>query len=301
MKTDESFARMRIDGGTRLFAVFGHPIAHTFSPKIHELFIGERGGNMAYIACHVEPERIGEAIRGAWAMEIAGINLTIPHKETSIPFLCGISDNARRVGAVNTLKRTENGYFGYNTDVYGMQKQLQTGGMHLEGRSVLLLGAGGAARSALAVCQLEGAKEVRVYNRHRERAEALIESYMSNTEGEERPLMRAVTLEEAVGEPHPYVIQTTPAGMHGTQNPLPIEDERFYEGIGHAADAVYRPQDTPFLQRVRRSGGVGVEGLAMLFYQGARSFEIWNGFTYTEETREALKEKFLAWAKEYFA
>ncbi len=301
MKNAESYARMNVDGRTKLFAVFGHPIAHTFSPKIHELFIEERGENMAYIACHVEPDRIGEAIRGAWAMEIAGINLTIPHKETALPFVCGVSDNARRVGAVNTLKRTPEGYFGYNTDVYGMQKQLATGGMSLKNRSVLLLGAGGAARSALAVCQLEGAKEVRVYNRHRERAEALIGSYLSRTEGEERPLMRAVTLEEAVREPHPYVIQTTPAGMQGTKDPLPVADERFYDGIEYAADAVYRPQQTPFLQRVRAQGGVGVEGLAMLFYQGARSFEIWNDFTYPEETREALKERFLVWAKEYFA
>ena len=101
IRANGNLAEMHVDGTTKMFCVFGDPIAHTFSPRIHEILIRAYGGNMAYTAHHVKPEHIGDAIRGAWAMEIAGINLTIPHKEISMPYLCGIDSAARKVGAVN--------------------------------------------------------------------------------------------------------------------------------------------------------------------------------------------------------
>ena len=296
-----TLAQMRLDGTTKMFCVFGDPIAHTFSPRIHEILIRAHGGNMAYTAHHVKPEHIGDAIRGAWAMEIAGINLTIPHKEISMPYLCGIDSAARKVGAVNTLKWTPDGYYGYNTDVYGMRQQLRTGGMFLEGQDVLLIGAGGAARGALTVCQLEKAARVRIYNRHRKRAEALLARFLEAAAGEEIPEISVISYEEMLETEHPYVLQTTPAGMKNIADPLPVMDESFYHGIKAAADAVYRPKDTLFLQRVRQQGGLAVDGLPMLFYQGARSFEIWNDFTFDDAVRERAKREFLEWADTYFA
>lgn len=293
-------ATMQVDGETTLFGVFGHPIAHTFSPALHEMLIRAHGGNMAYIAYHVLPEQLESAVRGAWAMGIRGLNLTIPHKESVIPLLCGIDSTAYKAGAVNTLKWTPDGYYGYNTDVYGMRKQLSDGGMRLSGQRVLLLGAGGAARGALTVCQLEGASEVMVYNRHPERAEMLISRFREAAEGEEIPRMRVISHEELLREEHPYVIQTTPAGMLHIPDTLPVTEEEFYRGIRYAADAVYHPIRTPFLQKVRAQGGIGLEGQSMLFYQGARSFEIWNDFTFTDEERERLRREFLAWAEGYF-
>ena len=292
-------ASMYVDGKTRLFGVYGHPIGHTFSPKIHELLIQEYGENMAYAAYHVLPEHLGEALKGAWAMNIQGLNLTIPHKELALPYLVGISPEARQVGAVNTLKWTPEGYYGYNTDVYGMQQQLRTNGMMLEGQRVLILGAGGAARSAVMVCVLEGASEILVYNRNRGRAEEMLRHFSEVCE--KMPAMRVVSHEELLTTEHPYVIQTTPAGMLNVSDPLPIADESFYQGIRYGADAVFNPKDTPFLKKVRAQGGVGISGLPMLFYQAVRAFEIWNEMEFPAGPREAAKEKFLAWAEEYFA
>lgn len=178
---------MQIDGRTKLFGVFGDPIGHTFSPMIHELLIEAYRENMAYAAYHVESIHLREALQGAWAMNIQGLNLTIPHKEKAIPYLSGIDPTAGRVGAVNTLKWTPDGYYGYNTDVYGMQRQLRANGIFLEGKEVLILGAGGAARSAVAVSQLEKAASIRIYNRTQKEQKSL--SGIFSREGSRKALL----------------------------------------------------------------------------------------------------------------
>lgn len=293
-------ASMSVDGRTRCFAVFGHPIGHTFSPMIHELFIRECGENLAYLAFDVTPENLEDALRGAWAMGFRGLNLTIPLKERVIPYLTGIDPLARKVGAVNTLKRTEEGFYGYNTDVYGMQSQLRTNGIHLQGQDVVILGAGGAAKSALCVCQMEGAESVSVYNRTYERATELVRRFEEACRGEETPRMRAVSLEELLSMPHPYVIQTTPAGMLSVSDRLPIREESFYEDIRYAADVVFNPKDTPFLSLVRSHGGKGADGLSMLYYQALKAFEIWRETAFSKEQALRMKEEFLSWAEDFF-
>lgn len=298
---NNALATMHVDGRTKLFGVYGHPIGHTFSPMIHELLIEEHGENMAYMAYHVLPENLGDALKGAWAMNIQGLNLTIPHKNIALQYLAGIDPLAKKAGAVNTLKWTPQGYYGYNTDVYGMQHQLRTNGMFLEGKKVLVLGAGGAARSTLVVCQLEKAAEVVVYNRNIGRAQELVKQFREVCQDEWMPKLRVVDHDQLLQEQHPYIIQTTPAGMLNIPDPLPVPDEGFYQNIEYAADAVYNPKDTLFLQKVRAQGGKTADGLSMLYYQAARAFEIWNDMEFTHERREAAKEKFLKWAEAYFA
>ena len=297
-------ACMHVDGRTQCFAVWGHPIGHTFSPMIHELFIKECGDNMAYLAFDVAPDALQDALqdalRGAWAMGFGGINLTIPHKERVIPYLVGLDPLARKVGAVNTLKRTKEGFYGYNTDVYGMQSQLRTNGIYLEGQDVVILGAGGAAKSALCVCQMEGARSVAIYNRTYDRAAELIRHYEEVSRGETLPNMRAVKYDELLRMPHPYVIQTTPAGMLGVADLLPIPEALFYDSILYGADVVFNPKDTPFLEKVRAHGGKGADGLSMLYYQAQKAFEIWKQISFSEEASERMKAQFLEWAEDYF-
>lgn len=292
-------ACMQIDGRTKLFGVFGDPIGHTFSPMIHELLIEAYGENMAYAAYHVESIHLREALQGAWAMNIQGLNLTIPHKEKAIPYLSGIDPTAGRVGAVNTLKWTPDGYYGYNTDVYGMQRQLRANGIFLEGKEVLILGAGGAARSAVAVCQLEKAASIRIYNRTQKRAEELVRHFQQGTEPK-GPAIQVLNREQLLNTPHPYVIQTTPAGMLNVADRLPVEEEEFYGGILCAADVVFNPKNTPFLQKAQTCGAKTADGLLMHFYQAVKAFEIWNEMEFNREQTEWLQQKFLNWAEEYF-
>lgn len=292
-------ALMQIDGRTKLFGVFGDPIGHTFSPMIHELLIKAHGENMAYTAYHVQSGRLAQALSGAWAMNIRGLNLTIPHKEKAIAYLCGIDPTAARVGAVNTLKWTPEGYYGYNTDVYGMQRQLSENGIFLEGQEVLILGAGGAARSAAAVCQLEKASKIWIYNRTQSRAEELARHFRQFSQ-ESGPAIEVLDLSRLLKMPHTYVIQTTPAGMLNVSDSLPVTEESFYESVRCAADAVFNPKDTPFLQKARDYGAKTADGLLMLFYQALRAFEIWNEMEFDREQTQKLRGEFLSWAEDYF-
>ena len=129
----------------------------------------------------------------------------------------------------------------------------------------------------------------------------MLEHFLEAAAGEEIPEISVISYEEMLASEHPYILQTTPAGMKNIADALPVMDESFYRGIKAAADAVYRPKNTLFLQKVKAQGGLAVDGLPMLFYQGARSFEIWNEFTFSDEVREAAKREFLDWADMYFA
>ena len=112
--------------------------------------------------------------------------------------------------------------------------------------------------------------------------------------------MRAVEYEELLRMPHPYVIQTTPAGMLGVADQLPILEAHFYDSILYGADVVFNPKDTPFLKKVREHGGKAADGLSMLYYQAQKAFEIWKQISFSEETSERMKAQFLKWAEDYF-
>lgn len=296
----EKRAVMHIDGSTGILAVIGDPIAHTLSPMIHQLFIDQRGDNNVYIPLHVKPENLKEAIQGAWSMGIQGINVTIPHKQAVMECTCALDESAQLAGAVNTLKWTPQGYQGYNTDVEGFSRLLKLNQIPVKGHKVLILGAGGAAHSALTVCYLMGASEVAVYNRTQDRAVQLIEDFKENLKRLGKPLemkLRTVT-EEALGsEAFPVVLQTTSAGMYPDVNRLPVYQDEFYHQVKYAADMVFNPLETAFARKVRENGGYAVCGLSMLFYQASRSYEIWSGRNFRERERKRMHARFLMIAK----
>lgn len=296
----EKRAVMHVDGATQVLAVIGDPVAHTLSPMIHQIFIDARGDNFAYVPCQVHPENLKEAIRGAWGLGIRGINVTIPHKQTVMECVCELDAGAELVGAVNTLKWTNHGYKGYNTDVDGFSKLLKLNRIPIKERKILILGAGGAAHSALAVCYMMGAGEVVLYNRTRQRAENLIREFSENLQrlGKTTEMkMRTISEEELSKEAFPVVLQTTSAGMHPNVENLPVYDEAFYHQIKYAADMVFNPLESAFCRKVKENGGFAVGGLSMLFYQGSRSYEIWTGKNFKEKTLRRMHARFLMLAK----
>ena len=296
----EKRAVMHVDGATQVLAVVGDPIAHTLSPMIHQILIQTRGDNYAYVPYQVHSENLSDAIRGAWALGIRGINVTIPHKQAVMECVCELDQSARLVGAVNTLKWTPNGYKGYNTDVDGFSRLLMMNQIPIRGRRVLILGAGGAAHSALTVCYLMGASEVAIYNRTQERAKELINSFAATLESMKKKqgmAMRVVTQEDLATEAFPVVLQTTSAGMYPDVKKLPVECDSFYQQIQYAADMVFNPLESAFCQKVRENGGFAVGGLSMLFYQGSRSYEIWTGKNFKEKDLRRMHARFLMLAK----
>ena len=132
-----------IDGKTRVCGLIGNPVEHTLSPDIHNTLARFCGVNLAYVPFYVEKGLAGDAVRGAWALNILGLNVTVPYKSEVIPFCSKIDPLAEKIGAVNTLVRTDGGFLGYNTDMTGLYRAMQEDGVRLEGEEVILLGAGG--------------------------------------------------------------------------------------------------------------------------------------------------------------
>lgn len=296
----EKKAVMRVDGSTKLLAVIGDPIAHTLSPMIHQIFIESRGDQFAYVPFQVKPEHLQKAIEGAWGLGIRGINVTIPHKQAVMACTYELDQSAQLVGAVNTLKWSPKGYKGYNTDVDGFTQLLKLNRIPIKGQKMLILGAGGAAHSALAVCYLQGAKEVVIYNRTQERAKELIESFVHQLQAIEHtqgPCLRCISKEELLQEDFPIVLQTTAAGMYPNTEVLPVQEDTFYQKIHYAADMVFNPLESAFCRKVRGHGGFAVGGLSMLFYQGVRSYEIWTGKNFKEKEKKRMHARFQLLAK----
>lgn len=287
---------MKVKGTTRVLCVWGDPVAHTLSPLIHQIIIDHTGDDFVYVPFHVKPEDLAQAVQGAHALGIAGINCTIPHKQAVMPFLESLDEDAALCGAVNTLQYTRTGYRGFNTDIYGIMRITQQAGIDLAGRKVLLLGAGGASHSVLTACERMHAAQIVVYNRTYERAKALKDEFAARHFSVPIRLIHEEDLEK---EPFPIVYQTTSAGMVPQTDtvPVPLFRERFYSCVEQAFDLVYNPKETLFCHAVREYGGQAVNGLTMLLYQGLRSYEIWTGRKFSEDEILLMEKTYLEQAE----
>lgn len=277
-----------IRGSTEVLCVFGDPIAHTLSPLIQQVFIEQTGDDYVYVPFHVTAEHLEEAVKGCFAMGVRGINCTIPHKQAVMAWCRDLSSEAKLCGAVNTLEYTSGGYVGHNTDIYGFTRLAQESGIHAEGQKVLILGAGGAAHSAVTAAIQMNAAQICVCNRTESRAEALVREFSAKAGNID---LRTVSTDDLSKEPFPIVFQTTSAGMSPHTQTVPVETSNryFYSHVRQALDMVYRPEETLFIRTVRKYGGSAEGGLLMLFYQGLRSYEIWTGRTFSRETIQAMR------------
>ena len=204
------------------------------------------------------------------------MNVTVPHKQRVMEFLSELDEDARAIGAVNTLVRTDEGYKGYNTDGAGFSRALAKAGIRIEGEHCLLMGAGGAAKAAAYVLAKGGAAKIHILNRNEARARELA-GYINTLTGS--GLAEALPLEGYRNLPvrkNGYLaVQSTSVGMYPNTDSAPIEDREFYRLIDEAVDIIYTPAETKFMRLVREAGGRAVNGLNMLIYQGVISYELW--------------------------
>lgn len=272
-----------INGKTRVCGVFGCPVEHTLSPAIHNTLARETGIDLVYVPFHVEPENVEAAVKGAYALNLLGVNVTVPHKSAVLPYLKEVDPEAAMIGAVNTLVRVPGGYKGYNTDLPGLYRALLSEGIQIEGERILLLGAGGAARAAAFLCALKGAERVYLLNRSLEKADAVAEEVNRSCGRECVQPMALEDWRELAGGRF-LAIQGTSVGLAPDTERAVIEDPGFYEMIHTGFDLVYRPAETKFMRLVRQAGGRACNGLKMLLYQGVEAYELWNGCRVEEET-----------------
>lgn len=276
---------MRIDGYTRTCGLIGNPVEHTMSPVIHNTLAQVLGQNLVYVPFHVQPGYVRQAVEGAYALNLLGCNVTVPYKSEVIPFLKELDPLAERIGAVNTLVRTEGGFKGYNTDMPGLLRAFEADGVRPAGEKVLILGAGGVAR-AVAVMLSELASEIIILNRTSEKAQKLSDEI--NACAKRRPA-RAMSLSDwrqlPAGERY-LAVQTTNVGMFPGVEEAVIEDVDFYRRIHTGYDLIFNPARTRFMQLTEEAGGRAYNGLKMLLYQGVIAYEHWTGATVTAELEE---------------
>ena len=285
---------MEINGKTRLCGLIGNPVEHTLSPAIHNTLAEMEGHNLVYVPFHVEQGFLADAVKGAYGLNLLGLNVTVPYKSDVLPSLVAIDDLAEKIGAVNTLVRTNGGYKGYNTDILGLYRAMSSEGIRLDGEEVILLGAGGVSRAVAILCAQKGVKKVYLLNRSIEKADAVAKE-VNGVFGRECIYPMELHDYKKIPAGKYLTIQGTSVGLYPDADKAVIEDKAFYEMIHTAYDLVYRPATTKFMKLAEEEGAKTYNGLKMLLYQGIIAYELWNGTEISEEQAlkiyEILKEK----------
>jgi shikimate dehydrogenase len=269
----------------RIAGVMGWPVAHSRSPVMHRYWLERHGLAGDYVKLPVPPERLARALRALPDLGFAGCNLTLPHKAAALGMVDVVDDQARAIGAVNTIIARPNGILhGFNSDAFGFIENLKAAAPHWRAGPAAVLGAGGAARAVVAALLAEGVPELRLVNRHRDRAEQLAAAHDSRV----RVLdweQRAAALADVT-----LLVNTTSLGMAGMASlDLPLDD---LPADAVVNDIVYTPLETPLLAAARRRGNPVADGLGMLLHQGRPGFAAWFGIR--PEVTPELRARMLA-------
>jgi shikimate dehydrogenase len=291
----------------KTLGVLGYPLGHTLSPLMYNTALTDLGLPYRFMAFEVSPDRLKEAIGGIRALGIHGVALTIPHKEAVLLYLDDLTDDARRMGAVNLIFREGDRLLGHNTDGAGFVRSLRKeGGCDPGGKRFLIIGAGGAARGIALELAAQNAARLAIANRTPARAEALavsVREAFGEVQAESLALSGngvAIAAQEA-----DVVIQCTSLGLMARDpgercketEPLPIDPQWLRPGQV-VVDIVYRPLETPFLRAARDQGARTIGGLGMLIYQGAENFRYWTGHELPVERVRSVMEAELKGEKE---
>ncbi len=265
-----------ISGKTKVLGIFGYPVEHTFSPAMHNAAFRHLGLDYVYVAFPVKPENIARAVDGIRGLNLAGVNVTIPHKSAVIDYLDEVDRGAELIGAVNTIVNDNGILKGYNTDAPGFVKSLEVdAGVSPRGKRVFLLGAGGAARAVSIQLALAGAAEIVFTTPFPQEVTGLrcIINNSTNTRVGEVMWDKEEILKSL--RETDILINATPVGMHPALGEMPpVNPEALPKGA-LVCDLIYNPRETMLLRKAKEHGFSTLNGMGMLLYQGAIAFELW--------------------------
>jgi len=263
----------RISSKTKIFCVIGHPIEHSMSPIMWNPALQELGLDYVYLAFDVHPKNLEKAISGIRSLDIRGINVTLPHKETVIKYLDEIDPIALKIGAINTIKNDEGTLKARNTDASGAKKALLDAGCNISGKNIVFLGAGGVARSLAYIMAEESnhiiltdlieERAITVANEIKDKMKANIEGKICNKDNVNESLKKADIL-----------INATPIGMYPRVEDTPITKDMLNADL-FVFDVVYNPLETRLMKEAAEIGCQTLGGLDMLVNQGILAFEWW--------------------------
>ncbi|MEW6601920.1 MAG: shikimate dehydrogenase [Nitrospirota bacterium] len=257
---------MDVNGKTRIAGIFGFPIEHTLSPLMHNAAFKALGLDICYVPFKVHPEALPDAIRAVRSLNMVGVNTTIPHKENVIPLLDKVHEEASFIGAVNTVTNTDGLLTGYNTDGRGFLSSLTEEGIFIDGKNVLIIGAGGASR-AVSYYMSEKASSLSLFDTDTAKARKLVNDL--------KMIRSNVSLLNDIKDASQpdIIINATPLGLK-PDDPLPYNPDLITSNMA-VCDLVYKK--TGLLKEAELRGAKIIDGSGMLLWQGVLAFELWTG------------------------
>ncbi|KAF0145592.1 MAG: shikimate dehydrogenase [Nitrospirae bacterium] len=272
---------MKVSGKTKVLGLLGFPVEHSLSPAMHNTAFEKLGLDCCYVTFLVKPEFVRDAVKAIKALNLAGVNVTVPHKEKIIPFLDEVNKEASFIGAVNTIVNADGKLTGYNTDGRGFMKSLSEAKISVNKKNVLIIGAGGASR-AIGYYLCQSASKLFLYDIDKKKAGKLISdlnkikknvfffSYEPFRLRRTRPGRAALSSQL---EDVDIIINATPLGLK-KNDPLPI-DVNLLKPKQVVCDLIYKR--TALLEKASKKGCRTLNGLGMLLWQGVFAFELWTG------------------------
>lgn len=271
-----------ITGHTGLTALLGSPVAHSISPLMHNEAFRLLGLDYVYLCFDVKEDSLSDAVAGLKACGIRGFNLTMPNKNKIVEFLDELSPAARLIGAVNTVVNDHGRLIGYNTDGMGYMQSVKDAGFDIPGKTITVMGAGGAATAICAQAALDGVKEIHIFARRTsrfwERTQNLADTINATLpcsaylhENEDRTALKNAVDKSAL------LLNATSVGMAPNTEASIITDSTLFRPDLIVSDVIYNPRETKLLRDAKAAGCRTFNGMYMLLYQGAEAFRLWTG------------------------
>lgn len=288
-----------LNGATKLCGLFGFPVEHSLSPTMHNAAFQNSGLNWAYLPFAVHPDHLAKAVQGIHPLNLAGVNITVPHKQRVISLLDEIEPTAAKIGAVNTIVNCDGKLVGYNTDGAGFIRSLaEEADFRPQGKTVLMIGAGGAARAVAFTLALSGCKAIYFTNRTTETARELAQEIALHCGTNTEVLPWGLKMPKEIVAGVDLVVQTTALGMWPNWQAAPEFPFAAVHSGQLICDLIYTPRQTSFLQQAAAQGATVLNGMGMLLYQGVLAFELWTGQSAPIEImKEALARQLVTESK----
>lgn len=264
---------MKITCNTEIYCLIGHPISKSLSPIIHNTFYQANNINNVYLAFDVKSKDLETIVNSFKTLDIKGFNVTLPHKKAIIKYLDGISEQAKIIGAVNTVKNENGKLIGYNTDGIGFLKSLKLESIDIKNKNILILGAGGAANAISTSVSLSNAKKIFIANRTKIKAKMLSKKIQRQTT-EIIIGYGDLELKDLSKKEIDMVINCTSVGMYPHIQEVPIKLDGFSKDL-IVYDIIYKPKKTKLIKHAEDKGFCAIGGLSMLINQALYSQEIW--------------------------
>lgn len=255
---------VNVTAKTKIAGIYGYPIEHTLSPRMHNAAFKTLGMDIIYLPFEVKRDSLREAMKAIKMLNFIGVNVTHPHKTAALEHLDDLTDEAKRIGAVNTVVNRSGRLVGHNTDGVGFIRSLREDyGFDPKDKRIIVFGAGGAGRAICSALSQEGPERMMIVNRTLDKAEVLAEKVGGAALGWDTP-----KLKQEISEAQLLV--------NATSSFLNLDHECISERL-FIYDIVYNHRRNAFVQRAQQKGARIADGLSMLLYQGALAFELWTG------------------------